>query len=68
MLALKEMIDIINRNKVAKIEVMGNPGNYKGKMRRLYDGIVSGEFETDKAAAKALYGDCLLYTSDAADE
>ena len=57
MLGLIELIETINRNKVAKVEVMGNPGNYKGKMRQLYDGISSGEFKSDEEAMLALYGE-----------
>ena len=56
MIELIEMIQVVTKNKVAKIEVMGNPGNYKGKMRRLYDGIASGEFKTDQEAVLAIYG------------
>jgi len=57
MIELIELIQSINRNKIAKIEVMGNPSNYQGKMRRLYDGISNGDFKSDEEAMMALYGE-----------
>ena len=65
---LKELILIVNKQKIAKVEVMGNPSNYSGKMKYLYDGIINGKYLTDDDAIIDLYSTCLLYTSDAADE
>lgn len=54
---LKELISFVNRQKVSKIEVIGNPHNYKGKMRMLYDGIIEGKYLTDTEAFADLYGE-----------
>ena len=52
---LKELIAVINKQVIKRIEVMGNSTNYSSKMRKLYDGISAGELSSDEAAAKLLY-------------
>ncbi|MGK0366463.1 MAG: hypothetical protein ACI85O_003536 [Saprospiraceae bacterium] len=52
---LKELILIVNKQKIAKVEVMGNPSNYSGKMKYLYDGIINGKYLTDDDAIIDLY-------------
>ena len=53
---LKELILFVSKQKIAKIEVMGNPNNYSGKMKYLYDGIINGKYLTDDDAIIDLYG------------
>jgi len=53
---LKEIVLFVNKQKIARIEVMGNPSNYEGKMKKLYLGIVEGKYKTDKEALTDLYG------------
>lgn len=52
---LRELIRFVNKQTVAKVEVMGNPSNYSGKMKHLYEGIISGDFLTDEDAVNKLY-------------
>ncbi|MEM6966470.1 MAG: hypothetical protein AAF573_17025 [Bacteroidota bacterium] len=52
---LKELVKLVSKHKIKKVEVMGNASNYNSKMRSLYDGIISGEMDTDAAAMKILY-------------
>lgn len=54
--SLKELILFVNKQKVAKIEVMGNPSNYSGKMKKLYEGIIIGKYQGDGDALLDLYG------------
>jgi hypothetical protein len=53
--ALKELAHTINRNKVKKIEIIGNPGNSDTLTEMLYRGIIKGEFTSDEAAVQAFY-------------
>ena len=52
---LKDLVRIINRNKVKQIEVLGNPGE-ESRSEELYDGISKGRFTSDDAAARYFYG------------
>lgn len=52
---LKDLINVVNKKAIKRVEVMGNSTNYSSKMRELYDGIAEGKFETDHDAAQALY-------------
>lgn len=54
---LKELITIVSKVKVQKIEIIGqNATNNSPKSQRLYEGIISGDFDNDEAAAIAIYG------------
>ncbi len=54
---LKELIKIVSKVKVQKIEIIGqNANNNSPKSQKLYDGIINGDFENDEAAAVAIYG------------
>lgn len=54
---LKELIQIVSRVKVQKIEIIGqDASNNSQKSQKLYDGIINGDFENDEAAAIAIYG------------
>ncbi len=52
---LKELISFVNKQKIAKVEVMGNDSNYTGKMKQLYNGIIEGKYNTDDDAFADLY-------------
>ncbi len=52
---LKELIQFVNKQKIANIEVMGNSNSYSGKMRQLYNGIAEGKYGSDKEAMEDLY-------------
>ncbi|MEO1263744.1 MAG: hypothetical protein AAFZ15_33360, partial [Bacteroidota bacterium] len=49
------LIDIVSKNKVKRIEVIGSPSNYQSNLQKLYDGIVSKRFRTTKDAENILY-------------
>jgi hypothetical protein len=53
---LKELVLIVNRNKLRSLEQVVMPFDGQSKMGTLYDGIVSGAFDTDEEALEALYG------------
>lgn len=52
---LKELVFFVNKQKIAKIEVIGNTKNDSSKLQKLYKGIVEGEYETDEDAVRDLY-------------
>lgn len=55
---LKELVAIVNRIKIQRIEIIGRGRTGKGqKLKKLYDGIAKGKFKTDEEAAKAIYGE-----------
>ena len=49
------LINIVSKNKVKNIEVIGSPTNYQSKMQKLYDGIASKRFNTSKDAENFLF-------------
>lgn len=51
---LRDLVQIITRNKVKKIEVLGNPGQEASRTEQLYDGIAKGKFNSDEEAAQKL--------------
>lgn len=53
--SLRELVHIVSKQKVKKIEIIGNSTNTKNKMHQLYEGIHSGKFISDDGAAKMLY-------------
>ncbi len=52
--ALREMIQVVNRNKVKRIEVLGNEDS-DTMLNELYFGIASGEFDSDISALKHFF-------------
>jgi hypothetical protein len=54
--ALKDLIQIINRNKVKNIEILGNPGQDENRTEALYDGISKEKWKSDDEAAKFFFG------------
>jgi len=54
---LKQLIEVVSRNKVRRIEIIGGPTNYSSNLQKLYDGIASGRLTDDEAAANFFYGD-----------
>lgn len=52
---LKELIHFVNKQKVARIEIIGNSSNYSGKMKKLYNGITEGKYSNDEEAMGDLY-------------
>ncbi len=54
--SLKEIVLFVNKQKTARIEVIGHPSNYSGKMKQLFDGIVEGKYKTDEETMLDLYG------------
>jgi tetratricopeptide (TPR) repeat protein len=53
--ALRDLALIITRNKTKQIELLDTPSRQKRLIGVLYDGIVSGAFQSDAEAAKHLY-------------
>lgn len=53
---LKELISIVDKNKTKHIEIIGTDKFKERKLYQLYDGILSGEFESDLQACKNIYG------------
>lgn len=53
---LKDLISVINKNKIKHIEIIGNGSPKDQKLSRLYDGILNGEFNSDSQACRKLYG------------
>jgi hypothetical protein len=51
---LINLAELISRQKIKKIEIIGNANN-KSKLTEFYEGIISGEFRNEKDAASALY-------------
>lgn len=53
---LMELIDVVSRNRVKNIEVIGNPPPRKTKAQEFYDEFTAGTFSTDEEAAQYFYG------------
>ncbi len=52
---LKELVNIVNKQAVKKLDIPGRHGKPETKINQLYEGIHSGAFETDADASNALY-------------
>ncbi len=53
---LFELVNLVNPIKTQKIEIIGREKTKYGKLvKKLYDGIVSGKYETDQEAAMDIY-------------
>ena len=53
---LKDIISVIDKNKVKNLEIIGNGMPKDQKLYRLYEGILKGEFSSDSQACRILYG------------
>ncbi len=53
---LKDLISVIDKNKVKHIEIIGNGLSKDQKLYKLYDGILKEEFTSDSQACRKLYG------------
>lgn len=52
---LAELITLVSKTKVQRVEIVGEKHNYNSAVQRLYQGIHNGDFTSDEDAAKALY-------------
>lgn len=53
---LKEIINIITRDRIKNIEIVGSKSGSSSKLDELYNGIQNGKFKTDEEAAAYFYG------------
>ena len=53
---LKDLISVIDKNKVKHIEIIGKGIPKDQKLYKLYDGILKEEFNSDSQACRKLYG------------
>lgn len=53
---LRDLVQIITRNKTKQIEVLGNPGQEGSRTEKIYEAIASGNFDSDEELAKKLFG------------
>ncbi|MBK6931449.1 MAG: hypothetical protein IPH12_11510 [Saprospirales bacterium] len=53
---LRDLVQIITRNKVKQIEVLGNPGLEESRIDEFYDNIAKSRFQTDDDAARHFFG------------
>lgn len=54
---LKELIGVVTKNKVKRIEMLGNPANYASNLQKLYDGIAEGKIDSDEVAADFFFSE-----------
>jgi tetratricopeptide (TPR) repeat protein len=54
---LLELVQIVNKNKLKSIDVLGNESQLTTKVSELYQKISDGKVKSDKDAALELYGD-----------
>lgn len=52
---LEELVHFVSKNKVQRIEIIGEPSNYNSLVHQLYAGIQEGRYKSDRDAAKDLY-------------
>lgn len=52
---LKELIGLVNLNKVKSIKIIGNGNDKDSKLDKLYLGVLNGKITTDEQALKILY-------------
>ena len=53
---LKQMAQVLEKNKVKNIQIIGNPKNSKNKLDQFYDHLNAGNFENEQNAAEFFYG------------
>jgi hypothetical protein len=54
---LKELIGLITKHKIKRIEIIGGPDFHNSKLQKLYEGIRTGSLSTDEEAILAIYAD-----------
>lgn len=54
---LKELVRVVSKNKVQRIEIIGENYNYNSLVQRFYNGIHNGEYDSEEQAAEALYSE-----------
>ena len=54
-LAFKDLIKVINRNKIKNIEILGYTNKKKPLTEELYDAVIDRDFDTEEAAATYFY-------------
>ncbi len=59
---LKELVQIVSRQKANSIKIIGENLDVDSKLNRLYEGLLTGKFSNDDEAAKS------IYDSDSKDE
>lgn len=52
---LKEMVQVVSKNKVQRVEIIGDASNYNTLVHQLYKGIQEGKFKSADEAAQELY-------------
>lgn len=57
---LTELVELISRNKIRHIELVGTHNGYHSSVQQLYTGIVDGKFESEESAAHFFYPDSPL--------
>jgi hypothetical protein len=55
MIELKELVDIVTRNKVKSIEIIGDNSDKKSKLTQFYDLVAEGAVDSDEEAFYLLY-------------
>lgn len=53
--ALKNLISILNRNKIKNVEILGQGGKKRSMTEEMYDAILDGRLESEEAAADHFY-------------
>ncbi len=53
---LKEMINVLNKNRIRNIDIIEVNSKKKNKINELFNGIESGRFQNDEEAANYFYG------------
>ncbi len=56
---LRELVNVVTRNKIKAIEIIGYSSDNQTKINQLYEGIKTGAYQNDSEAFEDLYeGDC----------
>jgi len=54
---LKELIQIVTKNKIRRVDILDNIHHKKSKAFKLFEGIANGQFTTDEEAANYFFKD-----------
>lgn len=54
---LIELVEVVTKNKIKRIDVLGNSTNNSSNLQKMYEGIVSGELREEEVAKAHFYGD-----------
>lgn len=52
---LKYLVEVVNRDKVKKIEIIGDTTSNPSKLNQLYNALLEGKFKSDKEAAEYFF-------------